>query len=1424
MKSSLRTLSIVVCFAALLLTSAPLAAAHLDFNVTRSPAGGVLAGTRLTVTANAINTSDTLDFFDATLNTVLLNPDLFLIPGTVETRYVEQDVPSGTVLSGNDPLDREVEVEFDPIPPTWTAQVEFQLGVASFMAAGQDEVGGQVFLNFCHEGCQSVPWFLIIPVIAEPILDITKTDFGATVFPGQGVTYSLIVENIGTQEATGLTVTDTIPTGTRFDPTNSHPDWTCSPNHLPDAVCELSFESLGTQPQTFPFALITDPAPVPARIEHVHNTARVRDDGAGADQPRTDSDADTTPILAAPDLSVTKTDSGAIGQPSGSVAYDLAYTNHGTQDASGVVLQDTVPEHAQFDPAASTDGWTCQPASGPPGAICTLPIGSLPVGSSGSATFATTVAPTIPAGVDQLVNTATISDDGRSGDDLTPADNQATDTTPLAARPDLRLSKDDGGVTLNPGQSVAYTLTFDNVGSQGASGVLLRETVPDHSTFDPDRSSPGWNCSPSAGGPGATCTLDVGSLAAGASASTAFAVTVADTLSAGVDQLLNVATIEDDGTNGDDPTPANNRASDTTPIAAAPDLTVRKNDGGAVAQPGEVLLYTIDYSNAGTQTATGAFLREQLPEHTSFASDISDDSWTCTLDPVPACTLLLGNLAPGETGTATLPLRVNAQLPAGVDQLVNEIEIRDDGSNGPDTTPADNEDTETTPLDAAPDLVLTKDDDGATAAPGDTISYTLAYTNAGSQAATGVLLGDTVPDHATFAPEASDPGWTCDPSAGGPGATCLLELGELAAGATGSATFAVLLHPTVPAGLEEILNVALLQDDDANGEDLNPDDDGDQDTTPISAAPDLVLTKDDGGTTTAPGATTAYTLTYDNAGTQDATGVTLTETVPDHTTFAADPSDPGWTCDPSAGGPGATCVLELGELAVGATGSATFAVLLHPTVPAGLEEILNVALLQDDDANGEDLNPDDDGDQDTTPISAAPDLVLTKDDGGTTTAPGATTAYTLTYDNAGTQDATGVTLTETVPDHTTFAADPSDPGWTCDPSAGGPGATCVLELGELAVGATGTATFALTLDPELPPGVDRLTNTALLDDDGSNGDDLNPGDNEDADDTPVDATPDLVLAKDDAVAHVSPGDTIRYTLSYRNVGAQAASGVVLEDTVPPHSSFAPAPSDPGWACAPSAGGPGATCTLDLGELAAGASGTATFALVVDPNLPAGIERLTNTALLRDDGTNGQDPNPADNEASETTPVQADDPDPSVPTLDLFLSDLLAEDRDASGTVTPGDVLSYSVEVLHVAGDASALSPLFEVPIPQHTGFVPDSVRGGPGLTSSHTGDRLRVSLPDLPPGDRQAFAFDVVLGGELPENTEEIRAQGTITADTLSAHPSDDPDTTAPDDPTITPLGQHSGPADPLAIPTLGEYALALLALLLLGSAWRVLR
>jgi uncharacterized repeat protein (TIGR01451 family) len=1157
-------------------------------------------------------------------------------------------------------------------------------------------------------------------VDAAPDLSLSKSDSGTVSAAGQVIVYTLSYANTGTQGATGVVISETLPANTVFDNAGSTAGWVETFPGSGVFEFELGAVPVGSS-GSVQFAVRVNSS-LPAGVVLIENTATIGDDGAnGPDQnPLDNSDTDTTPVVAAPDLSVVKSDAGATVAAGGVVVYTLSYANTGTQDATGVYLEETLPSYATFSGAGSTPGWADMG-----GGVYRFPVGAVAVGQTGTVQFAVQVAASLPAGVGAIDNTALVGDDGSNGPDENPADNTSSDSTPVLAFPDLSVVKSDSGDTA-VGGTVVYTLAYTNTGTQGATGVVLTETLPQYTAFDPDGSTPGWL---SLGG--GLYEFHAGTVEVGQAGSVQFAVIVAGSLPAGVEQLSNTATIGDDGTNGPDLNPGNNTSGNTTPVAAFPDLSVVKSDQGATVAAGAVVVYTLTYSNTGTQGATGVVLSEALPPHTVFAAGSSTPGWVETSPGSGLYTSSVGNVPVGATGTVQFAVQVAASLPAGVETIANTATIADDGSNGPDLNPNNNTSTDETPVIAAPDLSIVKTDSGVTATAGGLVLYTLTYTNTGTQGATGVVITETVPANATFESGSSTSGWI---DIGG--GQFAFNVGSVPVGATGSVTFAVRVAASLPAGVEEIVNSALIGDDGLNGADEDPSDNSATDATPVLAAPDLAVVKSDSGTTAVAGGTVVYTLTYTNTGTQDATGVVLTETVPSNAVFSAAGSTPGW-----AAMGGGVYVLTIGDLAVGQTGTAQFAVQIAASLPAGVEAIVNTAAIADDGSNGPDLNPDDNSSTDQTPVIAAPDLSVVKSDQGTTVAAGAVVVYTLTYTNTGTQNATGVVLTEAVPVHATYSSAGSTPGWV---DLGG--GQYAFNLGNLAVGQTGSVQFAVTVNNPLPAGVAEIANTAVIGDDGSNGPDENPADNSSTDSTPVIAAPNLAVTKTDGAMVSEAGGVVVYTLHYTNTGSQGATGVVLTETLPPHTTFDSAGSTAGWTDLG-----GGQYAYSVGNLASGASGSVTFAVRIASSLPAGIDQIANTVLISDDGSNGPDEDPSNNTGTDTTPVTA--------APDLFISKSHAGDTVAGGSVVY--TLSYGNQ-----GSQDATGVVITEELPQYSVYNAAGSTAGWVETSPGSGI-FTFFVGNVAVGQTGSVQFAVTVSSSLPAgvtqllNTVSIADDGT---------------------------------------------------------------
>lgn len=515
---------------------------------------------------------------------------------------------------------------------------------------------------------------------------------------------------------------------------------------------------------------------------------------------------------------------------------------------------------------------------------------------------------------------------------VTPTLSDATACFVDLGPPDLSLTKSDGGAGVTPGGTVAYTLSYANSGGQAATGTVLTETVPANSTFNAGASTAGWSCTPN-NNAGSTCTLAIGSVAGGGNGSATFAVTAVNPVAAGVAQLSNTASVADDGTHGTDPTPGNNTASDTTPVNAAPDLTLTKSDGGVSVAPGGGVTYTLGYANAGNQGATGVVLTDVVPANTVFNPGASTAGWSCTPNnnAGSTCALAIGSLAGGgANGTANYAVTVNTPLSPSVTQISNQASVADDGSNGADPNPGNNTASDTTPITGA-DLAITKTD-GVTSAPaGGTVTYSITASNAGPNAVSGAKVTDTFPASLTCT-------WTCTGTGGG---TCAASgsgsINDSTVNLPVSASVTYTAACTIAAGATgSVANTATVATP-VGVTDPAPANNSASDTDTLTTSADVRVTLTDGRNYVQVGDSLNYTIEVSNAGPSNAQA-SVTDTLP------ALLAGGSWVCSGTAG---VTCANGTGNVlsdnaTVPSGGKATY-VYSATVASAGTELLDNTA-------------------------------------------------------------------------------------------------------------------------------------------------------------------------------------------------------------------------------------------------------------------------------------------------------------------------------------------------------------------------------------------------------------------------------------------------------------------------------------------------
>lgn len=921
---------------------------------------------------------------------------------------------------------------------------------------------------------------VVTVTVVEPEMTISK-DFSSTEVAENGsLTVTIEVENTGTSTAFDIELEDPLPAGLLFNGSLSN-DSGVVPDTLSESsnIITATYTSLEPgQTSTVSFDVIVEE--IFNDGDTIDNTGEILEfssiSGNSSDERTTTNIDDTATVtIVTPDLSVTKTNGVNTLNPGQNTIYDIQIENIGDFDAENVVVTETVPNFTTFNLSNSTSGWVCLPDNSA-GSTCEFNISSMNQGDIVNVDFSVDLDVNFPAGIDTIVNSVSVADDGTNGTDPTPGNNLDDDTDNLNAAPDLAIVKNDGITEIDPGGTIIYSLDYENVGSQNTTGVVISETVPNYTTFDPVNSSAGWSCTPD-NSSGSTCEIPIGVLNVGDSGSVNFAVTVDVNFPSGVNNILNSTSISDDGNNGPDEDLSNNNDDDTTPLNAAPDLLIMKDDGGLTVDAGDTIVYTINYENIGSQNSTGVSITDTVPSNTTFNPAQSSAGWSCAPDNSAGstCTFLIGGLIVGASGSIDFAVDVDSVFPGGVNEVTNTTTITDDGTNGSDEDPSNNDSTDDTPVIAGPDLQVTIDDLGIEVYNGEQIPYNIFYGNVGNQTSTNVILTIDVPTNTDADLGASTVGWNCTPDTSA-GSTCTYSVGTLNPTDSGSALFVVTLRNDTPETELSVNSQVTISDDGASGTDLNPVDNTDTENTPIRREVDLAITKTNNRDIIEPSDIVIYQLEIENLGNTTSSNTLIIETIPENSEFYLADSDSGWECFyPDPGDP--FCEFDYGDLAPGATDTITFAIRINATVPVYTEFLTNTASINYDESFGPDFDPSNNEDTHQDPLEGEIDLLVYKVADRESYTFGESIIYEVVYANIGNEAAGGVVVTEYIPEHTTFNPDLSTSGWICSPDYSS-GSICAYPAGTVNGGNDGgSATFAIDIDSDYSTPFNQIDNT-----------------------------------------------------------------------------------------------------------------------------------------------------------------------------------------------------------------------------------------------------------------------------------------------------------------------------------------------------------
>ncbi|RMG43412.1 MAG: DUF11 domain-containing protein, partial [Acidobacteria bacterium] len=371
------------------------------------------------------------------------------------------------------------------------------------------------------------------------------------------------------------------------------------------------------------------------------------------------------------DIEASKTDDADPVAVGSQLVYTVRAENRGLADATNVVATDTLPPEVTF---VSTSGCAEDPNGVP---TCTL--GTIAAGSFAEYTITVTVNTDVPDG-SVITNSVDIATDTPESDTL---NNTATETTTVLG-PALTATKgssDVNGGSLRPGDEIEYTVTVSNGGGAPATGVSMSDPVPANTTLVAGSAS----ASQGTVTEGDPLQWDVGTLAAGASATLTFRVTV-DAATPDGTRIENQATFtysedpaasvlsdstdpaDDDGIEqGNDPNDPNDddTTKDTVGVPALSATKASADLNGGRLEPGDEIEYTISIRNDGTSEATGVSMSDPIPANTTLVAGSASPSQGTVTEGDPLQWDVGTIPAGGGQATLTFRVTVDAGTPDG---------------------------------------------------------------------------------------------------------------------------------------------------------------------------------------------------------------------------------------------------------------------------------------------------------------------------------------------------------------------------------------------------------------------------------------------------------------------------------------------------------------------------------------------------------------------------------------------------------------------------------------------------------------------------------------------------------------------------------------------------------------------------------------
>ncbi|MFN3404919.1 MAG: gliding motility-associated C-terminal domain-containing protein, partial [Cytophagaceae bacterium] len=537
-------------------------------------------------------------------------------------------------------------------------------------------------------------------------LSVNKTVNNATPNVGSNVVFTITVSNAGPSNATGVVVTDQLPSGYTYVSDNGSGAYNSG-----TGVWTVGNVNDGSN------ASLQITATVNASGDY-SNTASI----TSSDQPdptpgNNTSTRSTIPVQIA-DLSVNKTVNNATPNVGSNVVFTITVSNAGPSNATGVVVTDQLPtgytyvsDNGSGAYNSGTGVWT---------------VSNISSGSSSSLQITVRIN---VAG--DYVNTASVS----SSDQFDPNtnNNEATATVIPTQLADLSVVKIVNNANPEVGTNVVFSITVNNAGPNNATNVIVSDQLPSGYFYVSDNGNGSYN--------NETGQWNVGTVLNGESKVLQITVRVNAT-----GNYVNIASVL--SLDQIDPSASNNTAPQAILPKHVSDISIFKIVDNTTPSVGSNVIFTISVNNAGPSNASSVVITDKLPSGYTYISDNSNGAYNSS-----SGDWTISNIANGETVSLQITAKVNSS-----GNYLNSASVTSSSSSDPNTV-NNSSNVGTQPLTGAiANLSIVKTVDNNKPFIGSNIIFTITVHNTGPDDASGVIVNEMLAAGYSYVSNVADVG------------------------------------------------------------------------------------------------------------------------------------------------------------------------------------------------------------------------------------------------------------------------------------------------------------------------------------------------------------------------------------------------------------------------------------------------------------------------------------------------------------------------------------------------------------------------------------------------------------------------------------------------------------------------------------------